>query len=212
VVALVLLLIVAGCGQPERPYTPKEASSAVDSGAASAEPSSPDNTGSAPKESGTALTVPSPGVETVAIGDRVRVRIEWPADADPLLRVVTDFYVNSRRAVVTGDERYLDNLEFQAANDAYDWVQRFVDRGESLRGVARLYNMRVQAVVGKGAQVNTCVDESRLRLISARTGKAVSPQPGWTRRPYMESVAARRGDDGVWRIRTFVGGTEGCGK
>ncbi|WP_113702903.1 hypothetical protein [Nonomuraea lactucae] len=155
---------------------------------------------------------PTARVETVAVGQKVQVRIEWPADADPLLRLVTDYYLDSRRAVVTGDDRYLRNLEFDAADQAHAWVREFADQERSLRGVARLYNVRVQAVMGKGAQVNACVDESGLRLIATRTGKAVSPQPRWTRVPYMQAVAAHRGDDGVWRIRAFVHSKEGCGR
>jgi hypothetical protein len=79
-----------------------------------------------------------------------------------------------------------------------------------MRGVGRLYNLRVSARVGKGAQINACVDESGVRMVSTRTGRAVSPQPEWLRTPYGQSVAARRGDDGVWRIRTYVPSRERC--
>lgn len=220
----VVVVLVAGCGPAERPYVPKDAPASVagtapssgatpESSGRSAEPGAvPSAGGSAAPSAAASLTAPSPGAETVTLGEKVRVRIEWPTGADPRLRLVADYYLNSRRAVVTGDDRYLDNLEFEAASQAHEWVSEFADQERSLRGVARLYNLRVQAVVGRAVQVNTCVDESRLRLISTRTGKAVSPQPEWTREPYMQAVAARRGDDGVWRIRMFVHGTEGCGR
>ncbi|MFI7441229.1 hypothetical protein [Nonomuraea indica] len=217
--------VLVGCGQAARPYVPKDApgpaagtgpsdgGTTEPSAGRSTEPGSvpSDGDGVAPSAVAT-LTPPKPGVETVSLGDKVRVRIEWPADADPRLRLVADYYLSSRRAVVTGDDRYLDNLESEAVGQAHEWVSEFAKQERSLRGVARLYNLRVQAVVGRAVQVNTCVDESRLRLISTRTGKAVARQPVWTREPYMQAVAARRGDDGVWRIRTFVHGSEGCGR
>lgn len=224
-----VVFVLAGCGRVERPYVPKDAPVSATSTGPSAggttEPSAGHSTepGSVPSDGGDAapsavpsavasLTPPTPGVETVSLGDQVRVRIEWPAGADPRLRLVADYYLNSRRAVVTGDDRYLGNLESEAVGQAHEWVSEFAKQERSLRGVARLYNLRIQAVVGRAVQVNTCVDESRLRLISTRTGKAVARQPEWTREPYMQAVAARRGDDGVWRIRTFVHGSEGCGR
>ncbi|MFG3435887.1 hypothetical protein ACGF0J_01465 [Nonomuraea sp. NPDC047897] len=215
-----MVSLVVGCGQAERPYLPNDApvSATPSSGGTpdlspSREPGSAPSAGDSVAPSADAsLTPPEPGVETVSLGEKMRVRIEWPVDADPRLRLVADSYLNVRRAVVTGDDRYLDNLESEAAGQAHAWVSEFADQERSLRGVARLYNLRIQAVVGRAVQVNTCVDESRLRLISTRTGKAVARQPDWTREPYTQAVAARRGDDGVWRIRTFVQGSEGCGR
>ncbi|MFC7589961.1 hypothetical protein ACFQYP_44460 [Nonomuraea antimicrobica] len=144
------------------------------------------------------------------IAEGLRTRIEWPADPDPLLKVMVDQYVGTRRAVAEGLRVYKDGLELDAAVQATDWVESFADEGWSMRGVGRLYNLRVSARMGKGAQVDACVDESGIRMVSTRTGKAVSPQPDWLRTPYGQSVAARRGDDGVWRIRTYVPSRERC--
>lgn len=212
----------AGCGgQSARPYTPGGAPapatsapptdvSAPPTGTASSDattPSVPDGSTGRPA---TAKSAIPQGTQTVRIGDALRVRIEWPPDADPLVRLVADYYVDTRRAVVTGDDGYLDNLEYDAVGVAGRWVDAFADRERSLRGVARVYNLRVQSVMGKGAQVNACFDETGVRLVSTRTGKAVAEQPAWTRAPYVQGVAAHRYDDGTWRIRTFVAGEKGC--
>ncbi|MBN6056445.1 hypothetical protein JYK22_31240, partial [Nonomuraea sp. RK-328] len=217
-VVSVAAVVLAGCGEAARPYTPGTGTSPIRAtGESTPSTSNGSGTPSVPSTEGTGRpSAGSPaiphGAQTVRIGDAMRVRIEWPADADPLVRLVADYYVASRRAVVTGDDGYLDNLEYDAVDIAGRWVDEFADQERSLRGVARLYNLRVVSVMGKGAQVNACVDETGLRLVSTRTGKAVSRQPAWTRAPYMQGVAAHRYDDGVWRIRTFVTGEEGCGR
>lgn len=202
-VALVVAasVVLAGCGEAARPYTPGEGTGAP-SVAATGEPGAPSSsdTASTPptaegsgEPSASSPAVPR-GTQTVRIGDALRVRIEWPSDADPLVRLVADYYVASRRAVVTGDDGYLDNLEYDAVDIAGRWVDEFADQERTLRGVARLYNLRVASVMGKGAQVNACVDETGVRLVSTRTGKAVPRQPAWTRAPYMQGVAAHRYD------------------
>jgi hypothetical protein len=192
---LLALVVVAGCGQAGQPYRPREAPEPVKSSASRAEPAEEE--------------APPSGTRTVDIGEGLRVRVDWPADPDPLLKVMVDQYVGTRRAVVEGKRGYKDNLEFDAQIQATEWVREFVDRERTLRGTGRIYNLRVSARVGKGAQIDACVDESKVRLISSRTGEAVSPRPDW-RRPYAESVAAHRGDDGVWRIRSYLTPREGC--
>ncbi|MEV0617164.1 hypothetical protein AB0I81_27850 [Nonomuraea sp. NPDC050404] len=190
------LLLVVGCGAAaERPYQPEEA------------PPAADTTRAFPTD---AAEQPSEGPETVRIADGLRARIEWPATPDPLLKVMVDQYVGTRKAVAEGRRVYKEGLELDAAVQASDWVASFADERLTMRGVGRLYNLRVSARVGKGAQLNACVDESGIRMVSSRTGKAVSPQPAWLRTPYGQSVAARRGDDGVWRIRTYVDSRERC--
>ncbi|MEV0196922.1 hypothetical protein [Nonomuraea sp. NPDC050691] len=219
VVVLVASVALAGCGEVARPYTPGNGPGASTPAIRASDASPPTTSGNpgvpstegADEPSASRPAIPR-GTQTVGIGDSMRVRIEWPSDADPLVRLVADYYVASRRAVVTGDDGYLDNLEYDAVGIARGWVDEFADQERSLRGVARLYNLRVQSVMGKGAQVNACVDETGVRLVSTRTGKAVSRQPAWTRAPYMQGVAAHRYDGGVWRIRTFVSGEEGCGR
>ncbi|MFC4015668.1 hypothetical protein ACFOY2_51250 [Nonomuraea purpurea] len=193
VMALVAIVIVAGCGQAERPYAPQQVPSP--STAASSGPSTPTS-----------------GPETDTTGSRHRLVIEWPQDRDPLLNLVTDFYRASRKALASGNDRYLQDLdlELSGVREAYDWVHKLTEEDLTVKGTTRLYNLRVAEKVGKGVQVNACVDETKVRVISARTGKAVASQPDWVRRPYLQAVLAHRGDDGVWRIRAFLYDQKGC--
>ncbi|MEQ4715266.1 hypothetical protein [Nonomuraea sp. B19D2] len=194
-VLVLLVIVLAGCGQAERPYAPQGSAS------------------SAPPKSETRPEPTASGPETVTIGGRLRVDIDWPADRDPLLKVITDYYLASRKALVSGSDRYLQDVDFEltAARDTYDWVHRYTEQEKTMKGAARLYNLRVAAVVGgKGAQINACVDESKARLVSTRTGKAVVPQPDWVRTPYLQAALAHRGDDGVWRIRGLRYDMKGC--
>ncbi|MFI7127441.1 hypothetical protein ACIBQ1_17220 [Nonomuraea sp. NPDC050153] len=200
-VVLLLVIVLAGCGQAERPYSPAAEPAPVKSSA---------------KTSARATTQPEEalptGPQSIAIGDGLRVRVEWPADPDPLLKVIVDQYVGTRQAVVDGTRGYRRNLEIKAEEQATEWVNQFIDEERSMRGTGRLYDLRISARMGKGAQVNACVDESGVRMISSRTGKAVAPQPDWLRTPYSQSVVAHRGDDGVWRIRSYIPSTERCSR
>ncbi|WP_125632518.1 hypothetical protein [Nonomuraea sp. WAC 01424] len=195
--AVLLVLLVAGCGQAARPYTPRSAPSATATESAeSARPS-------------------APGVETVEVGGgKLRVDIDWPAERDPLMRVITDWYLASRKVMVSGSDRYLNglDLELDAARQAYDGVRRYTEEDRRVKGVARLYDLRVTKVLEKGAQIDTCVDESKVRVVTARTGEAVSPQPSIMRAPYLQRALAHRGDDGVWRIRELLYDKEGCAR
>ncbi|NUT09100.1 MAG: hypothetical protein HOQ38_01390 [Nonomuraea sp.] len=192
--AILVVLLVAGCGQAQRPYTPQEAEpSAPVTAAASAEPS-------------------APGVEKVQIGGgKLRVDIDWPAARDPLMNVITGWYVASRKVMVSGNDRYLQgvDLELSAARQAYDGVRRYTEEDRRVKGVARLYDLRVTKE-GKGAQIDACVDESKMRVVT-RAGEPVSPQPT-TRGPFLQRVLAHRGDDGVWRIRELLYDLEGCAR
>ncbi|YCK42289.1 hypothetical protein ACNF49_52105 [Actinomadura sp. ATCC 39365] len=203
VVALVLL--VAGCGQAERPYTPQPGPS----GTAGATATAPSTAGSVRP------SADAPGVETVEVGGgKLRVDIDWPARRDPLMRVITDWYLASRKVMVSGSDRYLKDLdlELQAVRQAYDGVRRYTEEDRRVKGVARLYGLRVTKVLDKGAQVDTCVDESKVRVVSASSGEAVSPQPSIMRAPYLQRALAHRGDDGVWRIRELLYDKEGCAR
>ncbi|UBU14611.1 hypothetical protein [Nonomuraea gerenzanensis] len=194
--AMVLcLLLAAGCGAQERPYRPQEA------------PPPPAAAGTA---SATPRTRLPSQPRTIQVAAGLKARIEWPANPDPLLKVMVDQYVGTRKAVAERQRTYKEGLELDAAVQASEWVESFAREQWSMRGVGRLYNLRVSARVGKGAQIDACVDESGVRMVSTRTGKAVSPQPEWLRTPYGQSVAARRGADGVWRIRTYVPSRERC--
>lgn len=180
-----LLLLATACGQAaDRPFTPGQAA--------------------AP----TAAPTLGPTPQAVRIGPELSVTIDWPAGQDrALLAVFADLYLDSWRAVLTGDDGYLDRVEGQAAADAYAWVRGF---GETtVKGVARLYALNVRAVVGNGAEVAACVDETALRLLSRRDGAEVVPRPGWTRGPYLQAAALHRGQDG-WRVKNFRHDLKGC--
>lgn len=180
------ILLTAGCAAAgaDRPFVPREAAA------------------SAP-----APAVQTPGVETVQVGKLLTVLIERPVGGDPaLLDAFTGYYVASWRAVVSKDTGYLDLVEEPAGREAYTWVRGFA--GRSVQGSARVYAMRVTAVVGEGAQVNACVDETGLRL----TGAPVAKRPAWTRTPYLQAVVLHRGDDGVWRVKGFRHSWKGCAR
>ena len=207
---ILALLLVAGCGQAEQPYRPGGATSPEKEAAVPTAEGGDDTAGADP--AGTdppAESTTDAGTETIAVADGVKMRVEWPAKRDPLLELVTGWYLGLRRAIVTGDFDSLPELELDAARDADSMVKEFTTEKMSIRGVGRLYNLRV-AVTGKGAKIDACVDETDMRLIRTGTGKAVSPQPRWVRVPYLQSAFAHRGDDGVWRIRAVQGGTRGC--
>ncbi|MFC4115538.1 hypothetical protein [Nonomuraea zeae] len=205
--ALGLLLVVAGCGQAERPYEPKGASTPVRSSA--------DDPASSPSKSADQAEpvededLPS-GPQTIRVGENLRLRIEWPANPDPLLKVMVDQYVGTRKAIAEGATVYNRNMEIEAENQSNGWIRGFVEQGQSWRGVGRLYNLRVFARRSKGAQINACIDETGIRVISTSTGKAVARQPTWLRTPYSKAVVAHRGEDGVWRIRTYLESSERC--
>lgn len=203
---ILALLLVAGCGQAERPYQPQGAPSPAEEAAAPTAGTSDDP---APTDQPAKSTTDAAGTETIAVADGVKMRVEWPAKRDPLLELATRWYLGVRRAIVTGDYDSLPEAELEAVRDADSLVKEFNTEKMSIRGVGRLYDLRV-AVTGKGAKIDACVDETDIRLIRTATGKAVSPQPDWVRVPYLQSAFAHRGDDGVWRIRSVESRTEGC--
>ncbi|MER7501207.1 hypothetical protein [Nonomuraea pusilla] len=205
------VLLAAGCAQQDRPFTPREAADASVTSGSRSEPSGPSAsatpTGTSPA---TPTSAPASGTQTLDVADGLRVRIDWPDAPDPLLKVIADYYVGTRRAVVEGQSRYNQGLELDAAVKATAWVTEFADQERSLRGTGRLYDLRVVSRQGRGAQINACVDESRLRLTDTRTGEPVPRQPAWTRAPYPLSVVAHRDAEGGWRIRALVPGEGGC--
>ncbi|MCA2224256.1 hypothetical protein [Nonomuraea aurantiaca] len=189
---MLALLLAAGCGPPERPYTPSDVATPVTGDTAAAPAPTPAQS------------------KTVEVGDELKVKVEKGSSASALQRLFADYYVERWKAVVIGDTGYLRHVEPSMIPRAGEWVRGFADRQESARGVARLYRLRITSVMGKGAQVDTCVDERGVRLVSTPTGKAVARQPDWVRAPYLQAVLAHRGDDGVWRIREFRQDKEGC--
>ncbi|MEV6982607.1 hypothetical protein AB0M95_15285 [Sphaerisporangium sp. NPDC051017] len=208
-VALAVALLATGCAAgAERPFTPGGSSGATPAPGATSDVSSGAGvvTPGAPKALSTA------GAETVDVAPGLSVSIEWPAGLDSarqaMVRSFTDGYVGAWRAVTTGgeDKSYLDGVEDEAARDAYTWVRGFLNRGESATGTAKLYALRVASVVGRGAEVDACVDESGLQ-VTGTDGRPVTTQPSWTRPPaaiYLQVAALRRGDDGAWRTRAFM--------
>ncbi|MFI6506763.1 hypothetical protein ACIBCT_04090 [Streptosporangium sp. NPDC050855] len=205
VIALALLPVLvlpAACAPPEPPpFVPADLSSGTGA-SVSASPSGPP-TGEAAE----------PRTETVRVAPGVRVVVEWPVAPDPdrsaMIEVFRDYVAGAFRAVTSEgrDTGYLGLVEHDAADDASAWAQAFLDRRRSVRGVARLYMPNVSAVSGsgdrRGAQLDVCVDETRMRLLDASTGEPVPRQPDWTRRPFLQSAAMGRTEDGSWRIRLF---------
>ncbi|MEU4571927.1 hypothetical protein ACBI99_12120 [Nonomuraea sp. ATR24] len=189
---LLALAAAAGCGQAEQPYTPRQAP--VQATGEATEQATP--SGSEPPA-------------TVGVGDELEVRVAWPDKVDQLVRLFPEFYADSWAAVVSGGDRYLRHVEPTLIPDSVEWVAGFTGKGQSVKGVVRLYDLKT-TVMGKGAQVDVCVDETRMTIVSADTGKAISPQPDSSRAPYLQTMLAHRGDDGVWRIRQFSNSKEGC--
>ncbi|GAA2642892.1 hypothetical protein GCM10010412_003140 [Nonomuraea recticatena] len=189
---VVAALLGAGCTSAgaDRPFTP---------GRAKAVP--------------TAVAGPA-ATESIVVGPKTKVLVERPVVTDPrhaeLLKAFTDIYAGMWRAVVTGDESYLSRVDDPGGREATDWVLSFEDR--SVRGTARVFAMNVTAIMDGGAEVNACVDETRMRLLSGRGGVAVPDQPAWTRAAYLQAMVLSRGDDGVWRVRDFRHGKEGCSR
>ena len=189
------LLLVAGCGQVEQPYRPKS----VPDVAASEAPSKA-------KATSTAGARP----DTIDVGGELEVRVRWPERDDALVRLFPDYYAEAWEAVMSGDDRYLRRVEPAYAGEAAAWVRNFTDKKQSVSGVVRLFRLRVKAVVGRGAELNVCVDETKMKLVSTSTGEPISPQPDSCSAPYLQIVLAHRDDDGVWRIRQFSHSKEGC--
>jgi hypothetical protein len=202
-------LLGTGCSAAgaERPFTPGDG--VASSGTTAADPSSAATPGplSAPQPLST------PAVENVEVAPGMSVSIEWPAGLDgsqqAMVKAFTDGYVESWKAVVSQgkDTSYLTGVEDQAGRDAYTWVRGFVDRRESATGSAKVYAMRVASVTGRGAEVDACVDESGVRVTEAGSGRAIASQPAWTQQPtsvYLQVAAVRKGDDGAWRVRTYL--------
>ncbi|QFY06329.1 hypothetical protein GBF35_06240 [Nonomuraea phyllanthi] len=203
-VIVLLALVLAGCGQAERAYTPAQPAASVDpsarAGSPSASPGDPTGTGA-----------PS-GPSTVELGEDFRVSIDWPEQPDPRLSLATDNFVDVRRAVATdnADRGYLDDLELPVAKFFTEWVRSMTDVDSVFQGEARLYDLRVGGSLEKGAQLEMCVDERRARLVSARTGRSVRWPSGWDKGPYRQYVVVHRGDDGTWKIRSLSYDPKGC--
>ncbi|MFE3447435.1 hypothetical protein ACFXJ8_00755 [Nonomuraea sp. NPDC059194] len=195
IAALAVALLGAGCASTaaDRPFTPRQAAAPA---------------------SATSGTTRPPSTETILVGPRTKVLVERPATTDArqaaLLRAFTDIYAGMWKAVVTGDDSYLAMSVDPGGREAVDWVLGF--KGLSVRGTARIYAMNVTAVMDGGAEVGACVDETRMRVLKSRGGTAVPTQPAWTRAAYLQAMVLAEGEDGVWRVKDFRHGKEGCAR
>ncbi|MEV4459103.1 hypothetical protein [Microbispora sp. NPDC049633] len=154
-----------------------------------------------------------PGTEAITAAPGLTVEIEWPDEPDPVrsaaIKAFARDFTAQWRAVGTsgGDRSYVKGIdpESSAYQDAVTWVREFLDDRRSARGVAKLYALRVPAMVGRGAEVYGCVDVTGVRLTD-QEGTALARQPAWLKRPravYLQTAGLGRGDDGVWRIRLY---------
>ncbi|WP_214408768.1 hypothetical protein [Sphaerisporangium fuscum] len=204
-------LLGTGCSGAgaDRPFTPGGDLPSGGTGTVSAGDGSAEGT---PTPLG-ARALSAESVQTVPVAPGMNVSVEWPSGLDAtqqaLAKVFVDGYVSSWKAVTSQgqDTAYLAGVEDQASRDAYGWVRGFVDRRESVTGLAKLYGVRIASVSGRGAEVDACVDESGVRVTEADTGRPMESQPAWTRRPaavYLQIAAVRKGDDGVYRIKAYL--------
>ncbi|WP_182906039.1 hypothetical protein [Microbispora sp. H13382] len=154
-----------------------------------------------------------PGTEAITAASGLTVEIEWPDEPDPVRSAVIKAFARDFtaqwRAVGTsgGDRSYVKGIdaESSAYQDAVTWVRGFLDDRQSARGVAKLYALRVPALMGRGAEAYGCVDLTGVRLTD-QEGTALARQPAWLKRPravYLQTAGLGRGDDGVWRIRLY---------
>ncbi|MEU6407395.1 hypothetical protein [Microbispora sp. NPDC046933] len=154
-----------------------------------------------------------PGTETVTAAPGLTIEIEWPDEPDPersaVIKAFAGDFTAQWRAVGTsgGDRSYVKGIdaESSAYMDAVTWVHGFLKDDQSARGVAKLYALRVPAVVGRGAEADGCVDLTGVRLTD-REGTPLARQPAWLKRPravFLQTAGLGRGDDGVWRIRLY---------
>jgi hypothetical protein len=161
-----------------------------------------------PSDSGVVSSSSAPaGTAQFPFPDRTRVVFETPVPPDATqARVFTDYeYVMSAyyyAAQTQGkDRRYLDRiLGAQRAGFAGS-IDALIKAHKAPLGTLRFFNTRVPAVYGRGASVETCVDESRFGGEDARTGKPLSGStPGPVNAFYKQRTGMQRGDDGTWRL------------
>jgi hypothetical protein len=204
------LMAAAACGAEQPPEPSAAAARSAPKSPPEQSPPAESPSPESPSEESTSEEELPSGTRTVRVADGLRARIDWPADPDPLLKLMVDQYVGTRRAIAERERGYGHNMEMDAEIQATEWIREFVDKGQTMRGLGRVYNLKVASVVGRGAQINACIDETGIRLVSESTGKAVPRPPAWLSAPYGESVVAHRGDDGVWRIRSYAEPNERC--
>lgn len=154
-----------------------------------------------------------PRTETITVAPGLRVEVEWPEEPDPVRSAVVkafakDFTAQWRAVGTSGEDRsYVKGIdaESSAYQDAVTWVRGFLDDRQSARGVARLYALRVPAVMGRGAEADGCVDLTGVRLTD-QEGTPLARQPSWLKPPravFLQTAGLGHGDDGVWRIRLY---------
>lgn len=153
------------------------------------------------------------GTETIMAAPGLTIEVEWPSEPDPdragAIKAFADDFVAQWRAVGTSgkDQSYVKGIDTDspAYIDTITWLAGFFKDKQSARGVAKLYALRVPAVMGRGAEVNACVDLTGLRLTD-QEGVPVARQPAWMKRPraiFLQTAGLGQVDDGVWLIRLY---------
>ncbi|WP_432930108.1 hypothetical protein ACQPZZ_07345 [Microbispora sp. CA-135349] len=161
----------------------------------------------------TATAGHTPGTETITAAPGLTIEVEWPDEPDPdrssAIKAFADDFTAQWRAVGTlgKDTSYIKGIDVKspAIRDAIAWVRNFLDDKESARGVAKLYALRVPAVVGRGAEVDGCVDLTGVRLTD-QEGTPLARQPTWLKRPravFLQTAGLVHDADGGWRIRLY---------
>ncbi|MEV5407912.1 hypothetical protein AB0K60_03595 [Thermopolyspora sp. NPDC052614] len=207
--ATALALLACGCAAgEEETFVPGDAPA----GNASAGNPSAGNASAAPRTAGGEAEGSSssgPRVEKVSAAPGMTVVIEWPSGLAPeqqaMIKAYADYYTHVWGAIATGgrDVSYGTTVEGMATRSAYEWVRSFMERANAAKGTVRVYALRVAAVVGRGAEVDACVDRSGVRVTDAATGRATAVQPAWTKGTqavHFQAAGVRRGDDGTWRV------------
>ncbi|WP_283138544.1 hypothetical protein [Rhizohabitans arisaemae] len=190
VVVVPVLALLTACGEPAvRPFNPG---------------------GTAERRADTLVpsSAPTSG-ETVEVATGLSVVFEDALPADPqqagAIQAFRRNFVDSWKAIVSQgrDETYLKSVYGEASRAAYESVQSYVSRGRSITGVGRIYHLRITSTTGRSMQLDACVDETKVRIVDARTGQPAATQPKWARRPYFQVAVVRLGDDETYRVGAF---------
>lgn len=103
------------------------------------------------------------------------------------------------------DRRFFKRTEHEALFLLSKTFDGAIKNRLSVTGRLRFFNTRVPSVSGgRGAAVESCIDETQWRVKELRTGKTVPATRKKNRRRYKIIAAMRRGDDAVWRMFDFT--------
>ena len=162
------------------------------------------------RPSGRAVTPSPSAVSEVAqfpFAPDTQVVFESPAPSDATrARVYADFrylfaayyYVGQTQGQ---DHRYEDRLLGTERSVFVDTLTKLIDDHKAPWGTIRFFSTQVTAVYGKGAAVETCVDESKFGTKDAQSGEPESGSPPSAEKAVFKIRAGmQHGDDGVWRL------------